>query len=294
VIEEAEMDVAVLGMGRMGRALAARLLEGGHRVVVWNRSKGKAGDVVSAGAREAHSVADAVDGVEVVITMLANDEALRAVALGELRSSIGAKTIYVDCSTVSPKMTGELAEAFPARFLAMPVVGSPVAVRAGHAVFLAGGNAGIVERLQPVLSSLSDTVRRYDTAPLAITAKLANNLLLLSEVVALAESFAVGRSGGLSDDQLRDLLGTSPLVAPGLQNRFEDVLTGSQEGWWTTVLGAKDAGLAFDVAREADVELPAARLVQQLYEKAAASGLDDADVAAVTELYRGAATAISR
>ncbi|HEY3895523.1 MAG TPA: NAD(P)-dependent oxidoreductase [Pseudonocardiaceae bacterium] len=294
MIEEAEMDVAVLGMGRMGRALAARLLEGGHRVVVWNRSKGKAGDVVSAGAREAHSVADAVDGVEVVITMLANDEALRAVALGELRSSIGAKTIYVDCSTVSPKMTGELAEAFPARFLAMPVVGSPVAVRAGHAVFLAGGNAGIVERLQPVLSSLSDTVRRYDTAPLAITAKLANNLLLLSEVVALAESFAVGRSGGLSDDQLRDLLGTSPLVAPGLQNRFEDVLTGSQEGWWTTVLGAKDAGLAFDVAREADVELPAARLVQQLYEKAAASGLDDADVAAVTELYRGAATAISR
>jgi 3-hydroxyisobutyrate dehydrogenase len=281
------MDVAVLGMGRMGRALAGRLLEGGHGVAVWNRSKGKAGEVVSAGAREAWSVAEAVDGADAAVTTLANDDAVRAVAFEELRSSIGEKTICVDCSTVSPKLTGELAEAFPARFLALPVIGGPAAVRAGQAVYLAGGNAGVVDHLQPVLSSLSDTVRRYETAPLAITAKLATNLLLLSEVAALAESFTVGRSGGLSDDQLRDLLGTSPLVAPGLKNRFEGVLTGSREGWWTTVLGAKDAGLALDIARGADVELPAAQAVQRLYEKAASSGLDDADIAAVTVLYRG-------
>jgi 3-hydroxyisobutyrate dehydrogenase len=167
-------------------------------------------------------------------------------------------------------------------------------VSAGQAVFLAGGNAGIVDRVGPVISSLSDTVRRYDTAPLALTAKLATNLLLLSEVVALAESFAVGRSGGLRDDQLRELLGASPMVPPGLKNRFEDVLSGSQEGWWTTVLGAKDAGLALDVAREAHVELPVATVVQHLYEKAASSGLDDADIAAVTELYLASATAIRK
>jgi 3-hydroxyisobutyrate dehydrogenase-like beta-hydroxyacid dehydrogenase len=294
VIEEAGMDVAVLGTGRMGRALAGRLLEGGHRVAVWNRTKGKAREVVSAGAREAGSVAEAVDGVDVAVTMLANDNAVRAVAFGELRSSIGEKTTYVDCSTVSPKLTGELAETFPAQFLAMPVIGGPAAVLAGQAVYLAGGNAGVVDHLKPVLSSLSDTVRRYDTAPLAITAKLATNLLLLSEVVALAESFAVGRSGGLSDDQLRDLLGTSPLVAPGLKNRFEGVLTGSPEGWWTTVLGAKDAGLALNIARGADVELPAAQVVQRLYEKAASSGLNDADIAAVTGLYRGPVTTALR
>jgi 3-hydroxyisobutyrate dehydrogenase-like beta-hydroxyacid dehydrogenase len=288
------MDVAVLGMGRMGRALAGRLLAGGHRVAVWNRSRGKAGDVVSAGAREAQSIADAVEGVDVAVTMLANDNAIRAVAFGELRSSIGPKTIYLDCSTVSPKLSGELVETFPARFLAMPVVGGPAAVRAGQAVFLAGGNGGVVDHLEPVLSSLSDAVRRYDTAPLAITAKLATNLLLLSGVVALAESFAVGRSGGLSDDELRDLLGTSPVVAPGLKNRFEGVLTGSQDGWWTTVLGAKDAGLALDIAREADVELPAAKVVQRLYENAASFGLDDADIAAVTELYRRRATTVLR
>jgi 3-hydroxyisobutyrate dehydrogenase-like beta-hydroxyacid dehydrogenase len=280
------MDIAVLGMGRMGRALAARLLEGGHRVAVWNRSRGKAAEIVSAGGREAHSVADAVQGADVAISMLASDEAVRAVALGQLRASIAEKTIYVDCSTVSPGLSRELTEAFPARFLALPVLGSPLAVRAGQAVYLAGGNAGLTDRLGPVLSSLSNTVRRYDTASLAITAKLATNLLLLSQVIALAESFAVGRCGGLTDEQLRELLGASPLVA-GVKNRFEGVLSGSRDGWWTTVLGAKDVGLAIDIARGADVELPVATVVQRLYDRAAASGLDGADIATVTELYRG-------
>ena len=286
------MDVAVLGMGRMGSALAIRLLHGGHRVAVWNRSKGKAGEVVSAGAREAQSVADAVRDADVVITMLANDEAVRAVALGDLRSSIGDQAIYVNCSTVSPALNSELAHAFAARFLAMPVLGGPAAVRAGQAAYLPGGEGSVAGRLAPVLSSLSATIHRYDTASLATTAKLATNLLLLSQITALAESFAVGRSGGLSDDQLRELLGGSVMVAPGIQNRFEDILTGPQDGWWTTVLGAKDASLAINVARGAHVELPEAEAVKQLYDKAAASGLDHADVAAVTELYRRPATAL--
>src|SRR5207237_10544772 len=140
--------------------------------------------------------------------------------------------------TVSPGLSAELAEAFEPRFLAMPVLGSPAAVSAGQAVFLTGGDAGIVDRLGPVISSLTNTVRRYDSAPLAIAAKLATNLLLLSEVAALAESFAVGRSGGLRDDQLRDLLGTDPMLPPGLQNRFEDGVGRSEEGPSTRRAGA--------------------------------------------------------
>jgi 3-hydroxyisobutyrate dehydrogenase-like beta-hydroxyacid dehydrogenase len=286
------MNVAVLGMGRMGQALAGRLLGGGHRVTVWNRSKGKADEVVSAGAREAGSVADAVEGADVVITSLANDDAVRAVALGALRSSIGEATVYVDASTVSPKLSGELAETF-AGFVALPIVGSPAAMSSGQAVLLAGGDPTVIGCLGPVLSSLSDTIRRYDTAPLALIAKLTVNLLLLSEVVALAESFAVGRSGGLSDDQLRDLLAASPQLPVALKNRFEGVLTGSLVGWWSAELGAKDAGLALDVAGGAGVELPAAEVVRQLYQRAASSGQDGVDIAGVTDLYRNRAGALS-
>src|SRR5437588_8587173 len=196
------MTVGVLGMGRMGRALAARLLKGGHRVTVWNRSPGKADDVVSAGAREAETIADAASCVDVVISILANDEAVGAVALGELRPVIGETVVYVDSSTVSPQLSGELEAAF-GRFVAMPILGNPEAVWSGQAVLLAGGDADVVETLEPVLASLSETVRRYETAPLALAAKLTNNLLLLSEVAALAEACAVGRSGGLSEYQLR-------------------------------------------------------------------------------------------
>ena len=280
------MDIAVLGTGRMGSALAIRLLDGGHQVTVWNRSAGKAGQVVSAGAREAASVTDAARDADIVITMLANDDAVRAVALGELRSSIRDQAIYVNTSTVSPALNNELAKAFAGRFLAMLVLGSPEQVRAGQAVYLAGDDGSVVDRIAPVTSSLSASVRRYHTPSLATTAKLASNLLLLSQIAALAESFAVGRSGGLSDEQLRELLGSSPMVAPGIKNRFEAVLTGPEDGWWTTALGAKDAALAIDLAQAADVELPEAEAVKRLYDQAAASGLDHADIAAVTDLYQ--------
>jgi 3-hydroxyisobutyrate dehydrogenase-like beta-hydroxyacid dehydrogenase len=285
------MDIAVLGIGRMGSALAGRLLDGGHQVTVWNRSKGKTSQVVSGGAREAASITDAVRDADVVITMLANDEAVRNVALGELRHSIGDQAIFANTSTVSPALNSELAEAFPGRFLALLVLGSPDSVRTGQAVYLAGDDGRIADRLAPLMSSLSASIHRYHTPSLATTAKLAINLLLLSQIAALAESFAVGRSGGLSDDQLRELLGSSPMVAPGIKNRFEAVLTGPQDGWWTTVLGAKDAGLAISLAQAANVELPEAEAVKRLYDQAAASGFDHADIAAVTDLYRRPATA---
>jgi 3-hydroxyisobutyrate dehydrogenase-like beta-hydroxyacid dehydrogenase len=213
------------------------------------------------------------------------------VAFGELRPAIGEPTVYVDSSTVSPTLSGELAAAFP-RFVALPVIGNPVAVRSGQAVFLAGGDGAVLEMIEPLLGSLSSSVRRYGTAPLALAAKLTNNLLLLSEVVALAESLAVGHSGGLSDEQLRELLGDhNPLLPPGLRNRFEGMLTGSQESWWSTVLGAKDAGLAVAVAGEAGVDLPLGKMVRRLYDRAAGAGRHDADIAAVTELYRAAVRA---
>src|SRR5581483_4679057 len=117
---------------------------------------------------------------------------------------------------------------------------------------------------------------------LALAAKLTNNLLLLAEVVALAEAVAVGRSGGLSDEELRALLEDNPLLPSGLRNRFEGILTGTQEGWWTTVLGAKDAGLAIGIAEAAGVRLPVSEVVRRRYDRAAASGHHDADIAEVS------------
>jgi 3-hydroxyisobutyrate dehydrogenase-like beta-hydroxyacid dehydrogenase len=280
------MDIAVLGMGRMGQALAKRLLGGGHRVVVWNRTPGRAEEVVAAGATEAGSVAEAVKAAGAVITSLTADEAVRAVALGEggVRAALGAEAVYADASTVSPAMSEELAAAFR-RFVAMPILGPPAGVESGQAVYLAGGDPAAVERLEPVLAALSETVRRYDTAGKAMSAKLASNLLLLAGVAALAEAFAVARSGGVTDEQIRELLGGSAMVAPGVRNRFEGVLAGDMEPWWSTALGAKDARLAAEAAAGAGVELPLARTVAGLYDEVATAGAEDEDIVAVARRY---------
>ncbi|MCU1354910.1 MAG: 6-phosphogluconate dehydrogenase binding protein [Acidimicrobiales bacterium] len=282
------MDIAVLGMGRMGQAVAHRLLEGGHSVRVWNRTAGRAGPVVGAGATEAGSIAEAVRGTDVVITSLANDDAVREVALGRggVAGSIEGPTIYLDASTVSPGMAGDLAEAIP-RYAAMPILGAPVAVASGKAIFLLGGSDDVLEVALPLARSLSDSVRRYPEPQLAGAAKLAVNTLLLDVVVALSEAFAVGRAGGLTEDQLADLLSASPIVPPGIANRFEGILRGGQEGWWSPALGAKDAGLAVDLAASDGHQLPVTASARDQYQRTAEAEVGaPGDIADVTSRYR--------
>jgi 3-hydroxyisobutyrate dehydrogenase len=151
------MKIAVLGHGNMGHALSERLLQGGHHLTLWNRSKGKAGQLLEKGATGADSPEEAVTSAGVVITSLADDEAVREVALGEggILSAIGERT-FVECSTISPLFSAELGEAF-ARFIALPILGAPPAVRSGEATYLAGGARGTVEGIRPMLDTLSST-----------------------------------------------------------------------------------------------------------------------------------------
>jgi 3-hydroxyisobutyrate dehydrogenase-like beta-hydroxyacid dehydrogenase len=277
------MQIAVLGMGRMGQAVAGRLLEQGVDVSVWNRSPGRTAEAVAAGARDAGSVEEAVAGADVTYSSLADDAAVRAVA-SQVRTAIDGG-IYVEGSTISPRLGGELAAEFD-RFAAMPVLGSPDVVRAGAATFLLGGPPDVVADLGPLWSALSSNHLVYASASHAYTAKLTVNLLLLDGIVALAESVAVGRSGGLTDDQLRELLAGSPMVAPGMRNRLEAVVSGGGSTWWSITLGAKDAGLAVALAGDAGAELPVTELVRRRYQEAARRGFQDDDIATVAALYR--------
>lgn len=279
------MRIAVLGLGRMGQALAGRLIEAGHEVTVWNRSPQRADELRRSGATLAASPVEAIEPAQVVLTSLADDEAVRAVAFGEqgIERAIGSR-VYADTSTVSPALSMELARRFP-RFIALPVLGAPQAVRSGAATYLAGGRKEAADELGPVFDALGGRVTRYERAEMAASAKLAVNLLLLSSVVALAESFAVARSGGLDDDQLLSLLADSPMVPAGLKNRFTAVLRGSGPTWWTTTLGSKDARLAGEAALSAGIELRLAPLVRDRYREAAEQGFGHDDIVAVAKLY---------
>jgi len=284
------MRLAVLGMGRMGHALAERLLAAGHAVTVWNRTPDKADDLVSNGARLAPSPAEAAQRAEATFTSLADDDAVRTVVTEPDGVAAGlGDGILIDASTVSPQTTAQLAGAVAGRLLASPILGAPDAVVAGEATYLIGGPRELYDRLRPAFETLAaEARRRYvgEDPKLASTLKLLSNFLLMSGIAALAEAVATAQALGLADDLIRDYFGRLPLVAPALRNRLDDVVSGDHHGWFSTRLGAKDVRLAADLAASHGVRLPVAEAVQRRYEQAAAEGWADADIGAVVELLR--------
>jgi 3-hydroxyisobutyrate dehydrogenase-like beta-hydroxyacid dehydrogenase len=287
------MWVAVLGMGRMGHALAERLLAGGHTLTVWNRTPGKADDLRARGARLAATPAEAVAASELTLTSLADDSAVRAVVSGPDGAAAGlGDGVLADASTVSPETTAQLNEATSGRFLASPILGSPTAVLAGEATYLIGGPSGHYDRARPAYEALAEeSHRRYvgQDPTVASTLKLISNYLLMTGIASLAEAVATAQAADLDDELIRDYFGRLPLVAPGLRNRLDDIISGDHRGWFPTRLGAKDVRLTEELARSRGLDLPLAEEVKRRYEQAAADGWADADIAAVVELVRRAA-----
>jgi len=285
------MQVAVLGLGRMGRAVASRLLDTRHDVVVWNRTPGPAGELVSRGAKDAASPEEAAAAADVVLVSLADDGAVRAVVTGEHGAVAGlrADAVLVDMSTVAPSTSREMARATPdGRFVAAPIVGSPQAMAAGKASLLVGGPRQLVDRLDPLLHDLASGYRWCGEDPgQALTVKLLNNYLLLGGLAILAEVVAAAEAAGVEQGTLRSFVEESPLVPPGLHNRLDLVLGDDHEAWFTVRLGGKDVRLLAETAAGAGVELPVARQVEEQFERAAASGWADADVSAIVEVLRG-------
>src|ERR1700748_364290 len=144
------MRLAVLGMGRMGRALAERLLAGGHVLTVWNRTPDRAGGLVAKGARPAATPAEAALTAEATFMSLTDDDAVRAVVCGPDGAAAGiGDGILVDASTVSPEPSAQVARAVSGRFLAAPVLGSPAAVASGEAIYVVGGPREVYECVRP-------------------------------------------------------------------------------------------------------------------------------------------------
>lgn len=287
------MDVAVLGLGRMGRALAGRLLDGGHTVTVWNRSPGKAGDLVGRGAAEASSVREAVAGNDVVLVSLTGDRAVREVLLPDGQPVVGLDGIVVDSTTVSPELSREEADHYPDRFVACPIAGAPQAVEGGKALLIVGGNQEAVTKAEPVLTAVSESRRPAGEDPgAAAVVKLLNNYLLLAGLTVLADAVAVAQAAGVEDGDIKSLFNDLPVVPPGLKNRIDGLLGSEHETWFSVDLGAKDLGLFAALADEAGVRLGLADAATERYREAGDLGLGDRDLTAVIEtLRRGTSTA---
>jgi 3-hydroxyisobutyrate dehydrogenase-like beta-hydroxyacid dehydrogenase len=252
------MRIAVLGMGNMGTAFATRALERAHLVTVWNRSAGRAADLVAKGAVEADSPRAAVMGTDAVLVVLADDAAVLEVCLGDdgALASLGPAAVLANVSTVSPDTARRLAGVGPeGRVLDSPVMGSPSLIAAGMGTFLIGGPSTAVDLLHPLWSDLGAGYTHCGPVGTGATMKLISNLLLITGVTALAEGIVTARKNGISDELLRGVLADSFVVSAASKVRLESLFDNSHPGWFSPSLARKDVRLAVDLAERAGVEV---------------------------------------
>lgn len=276
--------IAFCGLGAMGAPMAARLLDAGHELRVWNRTPGKAAALVDAGATEAASPAEAAAGADVFVTMLADPAAVDQVVFdADLRPG----TTLVEMSTIGPHAVRSLAArlADGIDVLDAPVVGSVPQATEGTLKIFVGGDAEVFERRRPVLEAMG-TPRHLGPLGAGAAMKLVANSTLGALMTALAEALALADGLGLDESAVLDILSESPIgvTAKGKRPLIE---SGVYKPNFTLGLAAKDLRLVMEAAEAAGVELRLAAAARSWFERADDNGLGHLDYSAVIADVRG-------
>jgi 3-hydroxyisobutyrate dehydrogenase len=279
--------VAVLGLGAMGRAIAARLLTAGHDVTAWNRTQGKDEELVADGSRRAGSAADAVRNAEVVITMVTDPPALEGVLFGPegAAAAIPQSATLIDMSTVGPTEIASVARRLaPVPVLDAPVLGSVPSVETGKLVILAGGDHAVFDRHTELLATLGTPVYLGASGSGALL-KLVNNAASTATLVALGELLALTDRAGLGIDDVLKGLEVGPLAS--LIERWRPRLKGEdQSSYFRLALARKDLAIAFDEAEREGTELRVAETAAARCDEAIEDGLGDEDFGAIVPFLR--------
>jgi 3-hydroxyisobutyrate dehydrogenase len=279
--------VAVLGLGAMGRAIAARLLGAGHDVRVWNRTPGPDDGLVAAGARRSTTPADAVREADVVITMVTDPPALEAVLFGPdgAAPAIPDSATLIDMSTVGPTEISSVVERVaPVAVLDAPVLGSVPSVVSGSLVILAGGDHAVFERHTELLSIFGTPIY-LGASGSGAWLKLVNNAASTATLVALGELLALTDRAGLGIDDVLKGLEAGPLAS--LIERWRPRLKGEdQSSYFRLALARKDLAIVFDEAEREGTELTVAEAAAARCDEAIEAGLGDEDFGAIVAFLR--------
>lgn len=275
------LRVAFIGLGRMGHGMAGRYLDAGFKVAVWNRSKVKADDLIARGAGWAASPGDAAVGADAVVTMVADDEASRAVWLGKdgAAASMKAGALAIECSTVSHGHALDMARELCARgliYIDCPVTGLPEAAAAGKLTLLVGADSADLEKARPYLAPLCNTIRHFGAVGSGTVFKLINNLMGAVQIASLAEGVAIAEQAGLDMKLVAEALSTGAVASPQVIRHSKRMIARDFSGAsFTAALRYKDAAYAVRLAEELLPGVPVSRAALAAYDLAKTSAPDD-------------------
>lgn len=288
--------IAFLGLGRMGRGMAGRLLSAGNDVTVWNRTPGRASELLDKGARWAESPRDAALGAEAVFVMVSDDEASRSVwqgSAGVLTADLLPGTLAIECSTLSHDWVLELGAACQAkelRFLDCPVTGLPDAAAAGELTLLLGGEAADLEAAEPLLGALSTKCLHFGAVGAGAAYKLIINLMGGIQIAATAEGLALAERAGLDIDQVVRAISTSQAASPQVVRHSRRMAAGnhSSDVTFTADLRRKDTAYAMRLAEKLGLVAPLGQATLDALDQLVAAELGALNDSSLIEVARGA------
>ena len=288
------MEIGFIGLGNMGRGMAANLLNAGHHITVYNRSPAKAEALVQQGATAARSIAEACSG-EVVFTMLANDQAVENVTFGDpggeqgIVASLGQGATHVSSSTISVAMSQRLAAAHAEagqQYVAAPVFGRPEAASAAKLFVIAAGDPQVLQPLVPLFDAIGQRTFVVSEQPhTANLVKLSGNFLIASAIESVGEAVALVTKAGVDRLQYVDIL-TSTLFAAPVYQTYGGLIARQEfePAGFAATLGLKDIELVLAAAQQLQVPLPVASLLRDRLLTLVATGGGQLEWSAVSAL----------
>lgn len=279
------MQVAFIGLGIMGQAMATNLVKAGHQVTVWNRTPGK----LVEGAALAPTPAAAAQGAEVVWLCVSDTDAVEQVIFGQdgVEASISEGMIIADSSTISPSATLKFSERVAAKgatWVDAPMTGSKIGARDGTLVFIVGGSEPSIERLKPLFAAMGKKIFRMGETGKGQATKLVMNLQIAMIFEGFVEALTLGAKLGVDPQQLISLIEATMVRSGVVEYKAPFILQRDFTANFPLRLMHKDIRLALEAAKEARVKLPGLETVEEVYEMATEDGHKDLDYAATLTL----------
>jgi len=278
-----------VGLGVMGSRIAKRLLDGGHTVIGYNRTKSKAQWLLDAGMKWGETPRAVAEKADVSFTMVTNTDALHAVVAGSdgILAGLGPGKVYVDMSTVSPSASRDLAAQVASRgahMLDSPVSGSVITLEEGKLSLMVGGDRTIFDKVKPILQAIGPKVTYVGGNGLAVSMKIATNLSLAVQMLAFSEGVLLAEKSGIPRETAVEVLLNSVIASPMVKYRGPFVLRMPEEAWFDVNMMQKDMSLALEMGRRLDVPLPTTAATNEFLTAARGMGMAKQDFAVVFEV----------
>jgi 3-hydroxyisobutyrate dehydrogenase-like beta-hydroxyacid dehydrogenase len=282
-------NLGFIGLGVMGGHMVDRLLQHGHTVTGYNRTRAKAQWLIDKGMRWADTPRAVCEAVDVVFAMVTNSSALEQIAGGSdgMLAGLKAGKVLVDMSTVSPAVSRAVAEKVRAKGADMvdaPVSGSVITLQQGKLSVMVGGRNETFERVKPLLLDIGPKVTHVGDNGQALVMKIAVNLSLATQMLAFSEGVLLAEKSGIPREVAVDVLTHSAIASPMVQYRGPFVLQMPNEAWFNVNMMQKDLLLALELGRKVDVPLPTTSTSNEILTAARAMGLQEQDFAVMFQV----------